>query len=163
VKKFLVPIQPTFHDRLFPDLERRGYLPGLIPDDTSEANAIKKAYLCGSGIKYLGKGDVLLFYRSNDRKSIACVGVVEDFLRSDKASEIIPFVARRTVFFDDEIRNKARGGELLAILFRVVRYLKNEVKLSQLKKAGMMGQIQSIREIGDEMYRMVFVPQLKET
>ena len=163
VKKFLVPIQPTFHDRLFPDLEKRGYLPGLIPDDTSEANAIKKAYLCGSGIKYLGKGDVLLFYRSSDRKSIACVGVVEDFLRSDNASEIIPFVARRTVFFDDEIRNKARGGELLAILFRVVRYLKNEVKLSQLKKAGMMGQIQSIREIGDEMYRMVFVPQLKET
>ena len=62
----------------------------------------------------------------------------------------------------DEIRNKASGGELLAILFRVVRYLKNEVKLSQLKRAGMMGQIQSIREIGDEMYRMVFVPQLKE-
>ena len=162
VKKFLVPIQPAFHDRLFPDLERRDYLPGLIPDDTSEANAIKKAYICGSGIKHLCKGDILLFYRSCDRKSIACIGVVEDFLRSDTASDIIPFVARRTVFFDDEIRNKASGGELLAILFRVVRYLKNEVKLSQLKRAGMMGQIQSIREIGDEMYRMVFVPQLKE-
>lgn len=156
VKKFVVPIQPVFHNRLFPDLEGLDYLPGLIPEDTSEANAIKKAYICGSGIKQLGKGDLLLFYRSGDRKSISCIGVVEDFLRTDKASEIIPFVARRTVFFDDEIRDKVAKGEQLAILFRLVKYLKEEVKWRDLEALGVKGAVQSIRTLDDEVYQKLF-------
>lgn len=156
VRKLVVPIQPTFHDRLFPDLQRRDYLPGLFPEDTSEANAIKKAYVCGSVIKQLNKGDLLLFYRSGDKKSIACIGVVEDFLRSDVASEIIPFVARRTVFFDEEIRDKAAKGEQLAILFRVVKYLKSEIKWRDLELSGVKGAVQSIRALDERIYQKLF-------
>ena len=162
VKKILVPIQPAFHDRLFPDLGRRDYLPGLYPDDASEANAIKKAYICGSGYKRLEKGDLLFFYRSHDSKSITCVGVVEAFLRSDNADEIIPFVARRTVFFDDEIENKANKGEQLAILFRVVKYLKRGISWSQLRKAGMKGPIQTMRTIDEAIFDMAIRPQIEE-
>ena len=161
VKKIIVPIQPVFHDRLFPDLGRRDYLPGFYPEDASEANAIKKAYICGSGYKRLEKGDLLLFYRSRDSKSITCVGVVEAFLRSDNADEIIPFVARRTVFFDDEIADKVDKGKQLAILFRVVKYLKCGITWSQLKKAGMKGPVQTIRTIDETIFRMAIKPLIE--
>ena len=163
VKKILVPIQPTFHDRLFPDLGRRDYLPGFYPEDASEANAIKKAYICGSGYKRLEKGDLLFFYRSRDCRSIYCVGVVEAFLRSDKADEIIPFVARRTVFFDDEIAKMTNKGEQLAILFRVAQYLKCGISWSQLKKAGMKGPVQTIRTIDETVFRTVIKPLIEGT
>lgn len=156
VGKYLVPIQPVFHDRLFPDLERREYLPGLYLEDSSEANAIKKAYICGSSIKCLNKGDVLLFYRSGDRKSVSCVGVVEDILRSGNASDLIPFVARRTVFFDEEIDAKVAKGEQLAVLFRIVKYLKHEVRWNEMAKAGVKGAVQSIRALDHEVYKKLF-------
>ena len=116
----------------------------------------KKAYICGSVIKQLNKGDLLLFYRSGDKKSIACIGVVEDFLRSDVASEIIPFVARRTVFFDEEIRDKAAKGEQLAILFRVVKYLRCEIKWRDLELSGVKGAVQSIRALDERIYQKLF-------
>lgn len=156
VGKYLVPIQPTFHDRLFPDLERMNYLPGLSPEDSSEANAIKKAYICGRRIKLLSKGDVLLFYRSRDRKCVSCIGIVEDILQSRESSDLIPFVTRRTVFFDEEIRNKVAKGPQLAVLFRVVKYLKHAVRWSELKKMGVKGAVQSIRALDHDVYIKLF-------
>ena len=83
-------------------------------------------------------------------------------MRSDNADEIIPFVARRTVFFDDEIENKANKGEQLAILFRVVKYLKRGISWSQLRKAGMKGPIQTIRTIDEAIFDMAIRPQIEE-
>jgi len=75
VQKFIIPIQPQFHEDLFPDFSSmKG---SLFEKDQSlyscQGNTIKKAYLCHSKIKTIRKGDIILFYRSKDRKSIQCM------------------------------------------------------------------------------------------
>ena len=80
VNKFIVPIRPQYHDDLFPDLNH--YLStGLFSDDPNQynpqSNTIKKAYMCHSNINKINPGDLLFFYRTHDRKSVECVGLVE--------------------------------------------------------------------------------------
>ncbi len=65
VKKFIVPIRPRYHEKLFPDVS--SFATGLFSGDpsqyTSESNTIKKAYICHSNITKIRPGDLLLFYR----------------------------------------------------------------------------------------------------
>lgn len=126
VKKFIIPIRPSYHDLLFPD--KNPYQELFQHDLASESNAIKKAYLCKSPIKNLSPGDLLFFYRSKDAQSIYCVGIAEEIQRFSDADNLISFVSKRTVYTHDEIRRFISHGEVLAILFRLIRYLKSPVR-----------------------------------
>ena len=119
VKKYIVPIRPYYHDLLFPD--KRFYHDLFQNDLSSEANAIKKAYLCQSPMKNLLPGDLLFFYQTTDAKSVYCVGVVEEVRRFSDADELISFVSKRTVYTHEDMRFFISKGEVLAILFRLIR------------------------------------------
>ena len=71
-----IPIRPQYHEDLLPDFS--SMQGSLFEKDQSlyscQGNTIKKAYLCHSRIKSIRKGDIVLFYRSKDRKSIQCMG-----------------------------------------------------------------------------------------
>jgi hypothetical protein len=112
--KFIVPIQPLFHDLLFPEATQQMY---LIPRCSPYGNAIRKAYLCHSPCRTLTPGSVLLFYRSHDRKEITCVGVAENTLISRSVDEVARFVGKRTVYTYEEIRQMCEH-DVLAVLFR---------------------------------------------
>lgn len=78
VKKFVVPIVPKYHDKLFTDFPKgQTTLPEYNFEFVVEGNTIKKAYLSHSKIKRIGPGDLILFYRSEDIQSITSIGVVE--------------------------------------------------------------------------------------
>lgn len=154
VKKYIVPIRPIYHDLLFPD--KRLYYDLFQNDLSSEANAIKKAYLCKSPMKNLLSGDLLFFYRTNDAKSISCVGVIEEAKRFSDADELISFVSKRTVYTHDDMRTFLNEGEVLAILFRLIRYLKIPVKRTMLTEKGIKGQIQTIRAMPEHVYQQLF-------
>ena len=66
VAKFIVPILPQYHERLF--LDSSSLADGLFRDDPSlhptESNTIKKAYICHSRTKEIRSGDLLFFYRT---------------------------------------------------------------------------------------------------
>lgn len=160
VNKYVIPIRPEFHDRLFPDVNPAPSLFDGVFGYTSEANAIKKAYLSYGKNAKLAPGDLVFFYRSEDMRHIRCIGIVEEVLRSKSADEIIPFVSKRTVYSNDEIREIADGREVLAILFRVVRYLKKAVSWQEMQNAGLQGPIQTLREIPDVIYASLFKKDL---
>ena len=154
VKKYIVPIRPTYHDLLFPD--KKPYYDLFQSDLSSESNAIKKAYLCKSPIKDIRPGDLLFFYRSKDEQRICCVGVAEKIRRFSDANDLIGFVSKRTVYTHDEMRKFTSRGEVLAILFRLIRYLKSPVEKKTLADRGVKGQIQTIREMPESVYRELF-------
>ena len=152
VQKFIIPIQPKYHEDLFPDFSSmKG---SLFESDqsfySSQGNTIKKAYLCHSKTKSLKKGDVVMFYRSKDRKSIQCMGIVEEAFTSDKVEEVFPKIAKRTVYTYSDLE-EILGQETLIILFRFIP-LDHEISRKKIQFVGIKGNIQSIRKISNEQY-----------
>ena len=152
VQKFIIPIQPKYHEDLFPDFsDMKG---SLFESDQSlyscQGNTIKKAYLCHSTIKSIKKGDVVLFYRSHDRKSIQCMGIVEDSFFSESIDEVFPLIAKRTVFTYTDLTQILKKKTLI-ILFRFIA-LDKEILSKKISSLNIKGNIQSIRQINNEQY-----------
>lgn len=152
VQKYIIPIQPRYHEDLFPDFSSmKG---SLFESDqslySSQGNTIKKAYLCHSNTKSLKKGDIVLFYRSTDRKSIQCMGIVEDAFTSDKIEEVFPKIAKRTVYTHSDLE-EILSKDTLIILFRFIP-LNDEISWKKIQSVGIKGNIQSIRKISNEQY-----------
>ena len=155
IQKFIIPIQPKYHEELFPDYS---VLKGSLFEkdqnlSTSQGNTIKKAYLCHAKTKAIRRGDILLFYRSHDRKSIQCMGIVEDVHHSKDINEVFPLIAKRTVFNKNDL-TKILRKETLIILFRYIA-LNKEILLELLTSAGIKGPIQSIRKISNSQYNAI--------
>ncbi len=145
---YVIPIQPRYHSRLFPDHPREQ--PRLLPDDDPFGNALRKAYLSQSLITPLPPGATILFYRSDDWQAIAAVGVVEESLRSDEAPKIAAFAGQRTVYSYAEISAMA-PPEVLTIRFRQDRLLDPPWPLGDLRAAGVLNAPpQSITQVRSE-------------
>ena len=161
VAKYMIPIQPEYHEKLFPDVYGKGLFSqgdGFVY--SSESNAIKKAYICNSNIKRIRPGDLVLFYRSHDVRGIDTVGFVEKVTLTADFNKVFALVARRTVFTDVAIREKLRGKAALVILFRLIQHLQEPVSRRLLDEAGMVGEIQSVRRMPERMYRTLLKPRL---
>jgi hypothetical protein len=157
VKKFLIPIQPIFHDRLFADYPKGRQL--TLFDHSGhqhgEGNTIKKAYLTRSKIKKIRSGDIVLFYRSKDLQQITSLGIVDQFFSSIlDSNEIMRIIGKRSVYSNEDIVGLKKPVSI--ILFRHHLYLKNEISLNDLmKQAILLGPPQSIVEINDQKYSWI--------
>lgn len=154
VNKFLVPIIPEYHRKLFTDYKgRQTSLLEHAGEFIVEGNTIKKAYLCNSRIGTLSPGDILIFYRS-EYSEITSLGVVEKVLYGlqDK-DEIFRNVRKRTVYSMNEIEEKAEKPTLV-ILFKWHFHLSNPLKLNDLKTMG-ISYPQSIAKISNEKYLQI--------
>jgi len=154
VNKFLVPIRPEYHQRLFTEHKsRQTSLLEHAGEFIVEGNTIKKAYLSSSKIRNLSPGDILLFYRTVDSE-ITSLGVVEKVLYGlqDK-DEIFRNVRKRTVYSLEEIENMAKKPTLV-ILFKWHFHLPSTLKLKDLKTIG-VSVPQSIAQISDENYLQI--------
>lgn len=153
IQKFLIPIQPHFHEALFPDY--RPIQPRLFGTSNNIGNAIKLAYLCHAQTKSINVGDLVLFYRTDDEKSITSVGVVDKFEVLDDAARIASLVSRRTVYTIEQIDEMAKRLTKV-ILFRLVEHLPKPVSYERLQRERVVsGPIQSIRKITDESFSRV--------
>jgi len=153
IRKFIVPIRPIYHERLFPEIQNQI---SLFPHEESDSNSIKKAYICNSPVKKITSGDILLFYRSADFKSITNIGIAESIIRSSDPNEIASFVGKRTVYQYKEIEKICSRGEALAILFRQIKKFNKFFPFNDLEKRNIKGPIQSIREINEESFSFIF-------
>ncbi|GMO15518.1 MAG: hypothetical protein Pg6A_01650 [Termitinemataceae bacterium] len=143
--KWIIPIQPKWHELLFPDIKNPDLFSDLPENYSASSNTIKKAYLCHAIVKKIKQGDLVYFYRSDDRKSVECVGIIEKTFRSSKADEIIAEVSKRTVYSNDTINDIVKE-EALVILFRLLEYIK-PISRTELYKRGIKSPIQTIRRI----------------
>lgn len=109
VDKFIVPIQPRYHNKLFTSYEKRQ--PGLSEFEgkfRSEGNAIRKAYLSNAKTRQIDPGDLLLFYRSSDHQEVTSLGVCQEVEYGlTDADEISRIVGKRSVFSKSEIEEMA--------------------------------------------------------
>nr|WP_240991233.1 GNAT family N-acetyltransferase [Cupriavidus taiwanensis] len=153
VQKFLVPIQPHFHEILFPDYSP--LQPRLFAPTGNVGNAIKLAYLCHAQTNSILPGDVLLFYRTGDEKAVTSLGVVERFEVSSDGAQIASLVSRRTVYSISEIDELTYKATKI-ILFRLVGHLPTVVPYDRLLLDEVVtGPIQSIRKVSDVAFSRV--------
>lgn len=131
---FVTPIQPRFHQMLFP--EAGGQMP-LGLEASPFSNSMRKAYLSHSRITKLTPGAILLFYRSEDTQAITAVGVIEGTLHSTSPESIARFVGKRTVYTYEQIE-KLSKKMVLAVLFRLSRVLPEPWDLDLLKRSGIL-------------------------
>lgn len=134
----LVPIQPHFHELLFPEVGPQLTLPLASPPPPF-GNALRKAYLCRAATRQLQRGSSLVFYRSDDLRAATCIGVVESVLVSTDPAEIATFVGQRTVYSLDEITEMSER-EVLVILFRQDRFLDPPVPADELIDQGVINR-----------------------
>lgn len=156
IGKFIIPIKPEYHNDLFADTSDNAR--GLFAHDPSQyspqSNTIKKAYICHANTTQIKPGDLLLFFRTHDRKSAECIGVVEQTYRGQDIGKILPLVSKRTVYSRAEIEEWLQRNTLV-ILFRFTRSFP-PVSKKVLEQAGIQGAIQSIRKITHEQYLQCF-------
>jgi predicted nuclease of predicted toxin-antitoxin system len=151
IRKYIVPIKPAFHEMLFPDNQDQ------IPlfSFSAVGNAIKQAYLCHARIGGISAGDILLFYRSGDRKAITSIGIVEYINEYQDSDNIIQLVSKRTVYSYEDIKLMAEK-KTTVILFRLAKHLANRVDYYWLLREGIVnGPIQTIRKISNDSFKKI--------
>lgn len=131
VKKFVIPIKPVYHKRLFEDFtkeKRTPLFPQFKGSFLSEGLAIKKAYLSHSQTRLISPGDLILFYRSEDSQELTTLGIVESLgERMTDPSKITQMVGERSVYSREEIEDFSRTPTLV-ILFQVLFHLQTSMK-----------------------------------
>jgi predicted nucleic acid-binding protein len=153
VRKFVVPILPKYHSKLFTEFPRRQHtLSEFTGEFVVEGNTIKKAYISHSKIRQINPGDLVIFYRSKDMKMLTSIGVVDDiYLDIGNTEDIIKIVSKRTVYSREELEEMRKPVKV--ILFRHHFHLNNPLDLNDLIDIGVLsGPPQSITEISHEKY-----------
>jgi len=157
VRKFIIPIVPEYHERLFTDYPgRQSKIMEHFGEFIIEGNTIKKAYLTHSNISKIRKGDLLIFYRSQDDCSITSIGVVESFIQNQtKTEDVIKLVSKRTVYTKDEIDDFVKKPTSILLFLHHV-HLRKPINLFQLKQIGALNAApQSIVEISNQSYKKI--------
>jgi hypothetical protein len=155
VKKFIVPILPIYHSRLFTDYRhRQTTLSEHSGDFIIEGNTIKKAYLSHSNIKKIGPGDLILFYRSDDLQAITSIGVLESAHTGiSDAESVLRLAGKRTVFSRQEIEMLVQEGPVSVFLFRHHLHLAKPLGIKELIERGLLKAApQSTMECAPEKY-----------
>jgi hypothetical protein len=148
VPAFAIPIQPLYHDLLFP--ERQPQLT-LQPGGFAAGNGLRKAYLCLSPTKSVPLGANLFFYRSGDARAVTILGVVEGTIRSDETVDVARYVGTRTVYSYADIERLCARGSVLAIAFRQARILDPAIAIGDLMRGRVLkGPPQSITRLSEE-------------
>lgn len=137
---FVVPIQPRYHERLFPETEQQM---SMFSGREAHGNGIKKAYLCRSNTTLLNRGDLLYFYRSVREQGITTAAVVEEVHSLSDPHDIVRAVGKRTLYSLPEITDIAKRAEganrkVLAINFRQAKVLPIRIGLARLIEHGVV-------------------------
>lgn len=153
IKKFVVPILPEYHNRLFQDYEERQWEITEYVKINPQGNTIRKAYLSHSLIKKIKPGDVLLFYRSHDQHRITSIGVTESvYLSLTDPRDIWNRIGtNRSVYTREEV--EAIKKPVTVIIFRHHFNLNHPLDINQLTANKILVSApQSIIEIDNKKY-----------
>jgi hypothetical protein len=158
VGKFIIPIIPQYHRILFPDIQDQLDIFHHFSIDSSKqivGNAIKQAYLCHAPVKGMKSGDIIMFYRSHDKKAVTSLGIVEISDDFDNTDEIVQLVSKRTVYSFEEIEKMAEK-KTKVILFRLALHFTKTIPFKWLTDNEIVkGNIQTIRRISNESFKKI--------
>lgn len=151
--KYIIPIKPKYHMRLFTEHKRRQLSLNEFNGFIIEGNTIEKAYICHANTKKIKEGDILLFYRTEDQKEITSIGIVDeitnDVLNPD---DIMKRVLKRTVYSKKEIEEITKKPTKV-ILFKWHFHFSKPINYYELMKNKIItGPIQSIQSLSHQNY-----------
>ena len=163
VNKFIVPIKPVFHKKLFPDFIGKVHQLVLAINNNSEGHSISKAYICNTSSRMLKDGDIVLFYYSKTKMAVTTICTIEKIIYDlQDSNEVLKLIAKKSVFSKKEIESICKKPVTI-ILFNHNFNLKNEVPYKTMKEQGIVnGYIQSITNISDEKYRKIIKDNVNE-
>lgn len=157
VDKFLVPIRPLYHNKLFTSYQKRDTpLEEFEGKFLSEGNAIKKAYLSNANTRKIDPGDLLLFYRSRDHMEVTSLGVCEqvNYGLTDP-DEISRIVGKRSVFSKEEIESLAESPTTV-LLFTWHFELSNPIGYNELLTNNVInGAPQTLTQLDEDGYTYI--------
>lgn len=152
--KYVIPIRPEFHERLFTDFgSRQTNLREHAGEFIIEGNTIRKAYLTHSKVKRIRPGDVVLFYRSRDLRGLTSLGVIESVYQGmTDPGPIMNLIRKRTVYTPEEVKRFAKTPTTV-ILFNWHVHFASVLGIDELKHAGILkGNPQSVVAITHNQY-----------
>lgn len=157
VHKYIVPILPKYHDKLFTDYP--GRQPTIFEQLQQggelivEGNTIRKAYLYHGTRKDMSEGDILLFYRSKDQKKVTALGIVDKVYNGlGSPDEIISRVGKISVYTKEEMEVIAEKPTTV-IIFWWHFYLENPLNLNAMLEENIVKAApQSVVRISEEAY-----------
>lgn len=120
VKKFIVPIIPEYHERLFLSKTQQTSLTNEI---TVSRNTIKKAYLSRTQTN-INEGDILLFYQTRANQGISEIGIVESSYKDLSFENIIETVGKRSVYSPEELREYGDGHNSVLLFIHSLEFNK---------------------------------------
>lgn len=112
---YLLSIYPDFHTRLFPDSKLINESPDIIKD-VSYANSIRKIYICGmSDVQLMKHGDIIVIYRTSDKKgpayyrsvvtSLCVIDSVRNISSFHNEDDFLRYCSRYSVFSEHELKS----------------------------------------------------------
>jgi len=157
--KYLIPIQSDFSEMLFPytfDIHQLSIMD--IKGTSTYSNAIKKVYISRSKIKTINNGDIIVFYVSQIRKVISCVGVVDEVFRSKDITDYESFekIVKRRTIYQKEYLKKAYESNYLVILFKYYMNLPKHIPLQLAVSNGIIKSApQSIQSLDNLKFKKI--------
>ncbi len=127
VKKFIVPIIPEYHERLFLSKSQQTSLTNEI---TVSKNTIKKAYLSRTQTN-INEGDILLFYQTHTNQGISEIGIVESSYKDLSFENIIEKVGKRSVYSQEELKEYGEGHNSVLLFIHSLEF--NKISKDELK------------------------------
>lgn len=156
VRKFIMPIRPRYHSRLFTNYkDRQIELSESAGYFIVEGNTIRKAYISNSRIKSMARGDIILFYVSGRRQLIS-LGIVEAIRGGlQDYGDVIKLVGKRSVYSVSEIQAIATKSSLV-ILFWQYWHFEKPLSYLRLKSMDILkGPPRSIMQISNSNYSLI--------
>ena len=153
VKKHFVPIQPSFHRILFPEIEKQQQ---FFYNNLQAGNTIKKIYLSHSKYTKISQGDIVLFYRSEDRKAITTLGIVEQVenAKANDFNKVLGYSIKRSVYNYEQIKEYSKKDTLI-VLFRIISHFNAPLTREWLLLNTRYKNWQAISEIDDASFRKI--------
>lgn len=124
--KFILSIYPKYHSRMFPDslLENEKF--DLLEDKT-HTNNIHKVYICKmSGVRNIRSGDIIVIYRTTDRKFqakwrsvVTSIAVVEEVKTGSDfvdLNDYLDYTSDYSIFDESELRSYYRDFDPLYVI-----------------------------------------------
>jgi predicted nucleic acid-binding protein len=166
---YVAYIKPQYHTELFPDSILRTESPNNFVENEPHRNAILKSYISHSIFRNLKKSDILLFYRTKDKKSgyyesvITTICIVDSVINNIKSyKELLKICRGKTVLSNKELEdywNKFTGNKPFVLNFLYILSLKKRPNLKSLIEAGIikdpMNMPRGIFEISKENFEKI--------
>ncbi len=115
-RKYILSLYPKWHTRLLPDSILNNENPNAVVNDISHTNSIHKIYLTAmDGVENLQANDILVIYRTSDRKgpahyrsvatSVCVVEEVKNIHKFSNENSFLDYSSSYSIFTEQELKN----------------------------------------------------------